>query len=88
MWVRSLGGEDTLEKEMQPTPVFLPEKSNGQRSLVGYVHGVAKESDMIQQLTATTGPVNRVYHLVPFKGLINKIYGVEAVTISILQMKK
>ena len=47
MWVRSLGGEDTLEKEMQPTPVFLPEKSHGQRSLAGYVHGVAKGSDMI-----------------------------------------
>ena len=32
-----------LEKEMQPTPVFLPGKSHGQRSLVGYiVHGVAR----------------------------------------------
>ena len=35
-WVRSLGQEDALEKEMQPTPVFLPGKSHGQRSLVGY----------------------------------------------------
>ena len=36
-WVRSLGQEDPLEKEMaQPTPVFLPGKSYGQRSLVGY----------------------------------------------------
>ena len=25
-WVRFLGQEDPLEKEMQPTPVFLPEK--------------------------------------------------------------
>ena len=23
-WVQSLGGEDPQEKEMQPTPVFLP----------------------------------------------------------------
>ena len=30
MWVRSLG------QKRQPTPVFLPGKSNGQRSLVGY----------------------------------------------------
>ena len=30
--VRSLGWEDPLEKEV----VFLPEKSHGQRSLVGY----------------------------------------------------
>ena len=24
MWVRFLGGKDPLEKEMQPTPKFLP----------------------------------------------------------------
>ena len=34
--VRSPGQEDPQEEEMQPTPVFLPEKSYGQRSLVGY----------------------------------------------------
>ena len=33
--VRSLGEEDPLEKGMA-TPVFLPGKSHGQRSLVGY----------------------------------------------------
>ena len=40
MWetqVPSLGWEDPLEKEMAtPTPTFLPEKSRGWRSLVGY----------------------------------------------------
>ena len=30
--VQSLGWEDPLEKEMQPTPVFLPGKSHGPRS--------------------------------------------------------
>ena len=30
-WVR-----DPLEEIWQPTPVFLPGKSHGQRSLVGY----------------------------------------------------
>ena len=34
--VPSLGREDPLEKEMQPTPVLLPGKSHGQRSLAGY----------------------------------------------------
>ena len=34
--VQSLGREDPLEKEWQPTPVFLPGESRGQRSLVGY----------------------------------------------------
>ena len=31
-----MGREDPLEKQMAPTPVFLPGKSHGQRSLVGY----------------------------------------------------
>ena len=34
--VRFLGRENPLEKEMEPTPVFLPGKSHGQSSLVGY----------------------------------------------------
>ena len=40
--VQSLGQEDSLKKEMQPTPAFLPRKSHGQRSLAGYTHGVTK----------------------------------------------
>ena len=33
-------------RKWQPTPVFLPGESHGERSLVGYiVYGVAKESD-------------------------------------------
>ena len=35
-WVCPLGEEDPLEKEMATCPVFLPGKSHGQRSLVGY----------------------------------------------------
>ena len=41
-WVRSLGREDPLEKEMVthwPTPVFLPGESHRQRSLVGFSTG-------------------------------------------------
>ena len=44
--VPSLGQEDPLEKEMQPTPVSLPGKFHGQRSLVGYSPWGHKESDM------------------------------------------
>ena len=40
-----LGQEDTLEKEMATTPVFMPEKSHGGRSLVGYSPMGHKESD-------------------------------------------
>ena len=35
-WGRSLGWEDPQEERRQPTPVSLPGKSHGQRSLVGY----------------------------------------------------
>ena len=35
-----------LEKEMQPTPVYLPGESQGQRSLVGCRLGGHTESEM------------------------------------------
>ena len=35
-WVQSLGQEDPLRRKWAPTPVSLPGKSHGQRSLVGY----------------------------------------------------
>ena len=41
--VQSLGQEDPLEKEWKPTPVFLPGKSLGQRSLTGYSPWGCKE---------------------------------------------
>ena len=53
--VRSLGREDLLEKEMVTTPVFLPGKSHGQRSLVGYCPWGRKESD-------TTEPLHHHHH--------------------------
>ena len=52
-WVRSLGWEDPLEKEWQPTPILLPREYHGQRSLVGYSPWVRKELDMTEQLTHT-----------------------------------
>ena len=36
MQARSLGWEDPLEEEIEPTPVFLPGESHGQRSLADY----------------------------------------------------
>ena len=40
-----------MEKEMAITPVFLPGKSHGQTSLVGYSPWGHKESDTTEQLT-------------------------------------
>ena len=49
-WVQSLGWED-LEEGMQPTPVFLPGESHGQRSLVGYSPWGRKELDKTECLS-------------------------------------
>ena len=40
-------------REWQPTPVFLPEKFHGQRSLVGYNPWGCREWDMIESHTHT-----------------------------------
>ena len=41
-WVWSLGQEDPWRRNWKLTPVFLPGKSYGWRSLVGIVHGFAE----------------------------------------------
>ena len=43
-WVRKI----PWRKKWQPTPVFLPEKSHGQRSLVGYSPWGPEELDMTE----------------------------------------
>ena len=45
MQIRSLGQKGPLEKEKIAHPVFLPGKSHGQRSLVGYTPWGCKGSD-------------------------------------------
>ena len=42
------GGEIPWRRAWQPTLVFLPEESHGQRSLVGYSPGGCKESFMTE----------------------------------------
>ena len=48
--VQHLGQGDPLEREWQPTPVFLPGKFHGQRSLTGYSLWGCKELDMTEQI--------------------------------------
>ena len=50
-WVQSLGWEETLEKRMATTPIFLPREFHGQRSLAGYSLWGHKELDTTKQLT-------------------------------------
>ena len=47
-WVRSLVGKIPWRRAWQPTPIFLPGESHGQRSLVGYSPWGHKESDKIE----------------------------------------
>ena len=47
-WVRFLGGEDPWRKADQLTPVYLPGKFHGQRSLAGYSPWGHKESDITE----------------------------------------
>ena len=51
--VQSLCQEDPLEKEMETTPVFLPGKFHGWRSLQATVHGVAKSQTRLSDFTFT-----------------------------------
>ena len=48
--VRDLGWEDPWRRKWQSTPVLLPGKSHGQRSLVGYSPWGSKESDTTERL--------------------------------------
>ena len=52
-WVPSLDQED-LEEGMQPTPVFSPGESHGQKSLADYSPWGRKELDTTEQLNTLT----------------------------------
>ena len=51
-WVRKI----SWRRERLPTPVFLPGKSHGRRSLVGYSRWSHKESDTAERLKHTHPP--------------------------------
>ena len=50
-WVQSWIGKIPWRKTWQPTLVFLPGESHGQRSLAGYSPWGHKESEMTEQLS-------------------------------------
>ena len=49
-WVRSMGWEDSVEKEVATHSSILPGESHGWRSLVGYSPQCHKESDTTERL--------------------------------------
>ena len=60
--VRSLSWEDPLRRERQPTPVILPGKSHGQRSLAGYRPWARKELDTTERLSLSLGNGRKANH--------------------------
>ena len=70
-WVRSLGREDPLEKEMatHSRAVLLPGKSLGRRSLVRYNLWGRKESDTTEQLHFTSALMWVKSYEEPLEGL-------------------
>ena len=51
IWIGPCVRKILWRRECQPTPVFLPGESHGQRSLVGYSPGGHTKSDTTEQLT-------------------------------------
>jgi len=53
-WVQSLSRKDPQRRKWQPTPVLLPRKFHGWRSLVGYtVHGITKSQTWLSDFTSS-----------------------------------
>ena len=51
-------GKIPWRRNWQPTPVFLPGKSHGQRSLAGYSPGISKEWDTTKHMSAHSMPTS------------------------------
>ena len=71
MWVRPLGWEDTWRRKWQPTPVFLPGKSHGQRSLEGYSPWGRRVRHNLATKQQTTTTTCHITHLELQSGLLN-----------------
>ena len=69
-------------REWQPTPVFLPGKSYGQRNLAGYSPWGPKESDKIylQNSTSSNKLVRVRYYARPGTIMANKIGAIPVLT--------
>ena len=64
MQIQSLGWEDPLERKWQPTPVFLPGESHGQRSLVDNSSWGCTESDTTKRLNSNNNINTLSSHLI------------------------
>ena len=75
--VWSLGRENPWRREWQPTPVFLPGESHGQRSLVGYSPWGRRGSDMTGWLSTAAHTIAIYSVNMLFQCLLHSIIFVE-----------
>ena len=75
MWVQSLGWEDPLAKEVQPSPVLLPGKCHGQRSLAGYNPWGCKRDLVIKQQQDDPQGLSKVYSVTQGLKLVGLLGG-------------
>ena len=57
------GSGDPLKRKWQPTPVFFPGQSHGQKSLAGYSLWGCKEPDMTERLNIHTQSLFQTYFM-------------------------
>ena len=72
-WVWSLGWEDPWRRAWQPTPVFLPRESHGQRSLGVIVHSITKSQRRLKWLSRHTRTW-AIYTFISGTQLLNSIF--------------
>ena len=72
-WVLSLGWVDPLRRKWQPTPLSVPGKFHGQRSLVGYSPWGRRVLDMTEWLSQAHTMIKAGYVLFLFSFLNNSI---------------
>ena len=89
-------GKISLEKEMQPIPVFLPGKSHGQRSLAGYNpwghrrirHNLATKQTKNKYINKRTRMIENMQCLKISKFVLLSTFGQDIYKIEILKEKK
>ena len=69
-------GRFHCRRKWQPTPVFLPGESHGQRSLAGYSLWVCKESDTTEQLSTAHYLLVYFKQYIPLYGFFCPILGI------------
>ena len=74
-WIPSLDREDPWRRAWQPTPVFLPGKSHGQKSLADYGPSGSKKSDMTEasEHEHTYLPIFRFFSIINYHKILNTI---------------